>query len=777
MKLNLPKAFWLLLLSSGAAFAQDCGTPAPDVSEIITCPNNEIGNLEVNGSNIKWYESEVGGAALHPDTSVSSVFSTYYVTQTIDGCESPRAAVQVSTYDIDNSVSQFPQIACEPFPASQLPNLLYPDSRWYASPYDTQTIDPNVMIGTVTLYYAIKLNGCESQRFPVYFIKVPKVTFYEDLDGDGYGNPAAPILQSCDGPGGYATITGDCDDNNEDIGNCNNIQFTKLSSGSCGNFLESFYQPLQIDEVDGATQYRVRIYDEEINEVITISSTSFTFSQFENALYARAYIVQVAAFVDGVWGEYGDICGILTPLRGTTKIQDSQCGVAITNINTNIYADNVEGAIQYNFRVRNGNFEYIVEKDVPWFKFSEVEGFTYGTTYTIDVSAFTSLGPVNFGTDCTVATPAAPLTKIRASQCGSTVAGFSSGVFAVAVSGATNYRFKVTNGGTTQVIETPNPWFALQQVTGHTYNAVYSVQVASFTSQWTEYGEACTISAPPAGTQLTQVWPSICGTTVSFTSGIFANGVQLAEGYRFRVVSAGGGTQIVDSPMNYIKLNQVPGYNYNTVYTIDVAVRLNGQWGDYGPACTVSTPVQPPVTTIRTQDCGATINSRRDAVYANRVANVAIYRFRIQSTAGTQTTDQPLAYFKFNQLTGIAAGETVTIDVMTISTNGIASDYGPTCNVTLSGSASRMAAEHEGKASAKTYPNPFVEGFAVSYETESAEQVNVSVFDMNGRQLENFTSEPSGLADKRFGTGYAAGIYNVVVTQGSNQKVLHVVKN
>lgn len=774
MKLSLPKALWLFLLSTGAAFAQDCGTPAPEVSEIVTCPDNEFGNLQVNGTNIKWYTSAVGGAPISEGTPVT--WATYYVTQTIDGCESPRTAVDVSTYDIDNSISQFPQIACDPFPASQLPNLLYPNSRWYASPYDTQTIDPDVMIGNVTLYYAIKLNGCESQRFPVYFIDVPQAELYEDADSDGYGN-AQVTSTSCDLPGGYATRAGDCDDNNEDVGNCDNIPFTQLSANSCGVFLESFSQPLYIDEVEGATQYRVRIYDEDIDEVLTISSTSFNFYQFENAHYARAYFVRVAAFVDGTWGEYGNLCGILTPLRGTTKIQDSQCGIAITDVNTNIYADNIGGAFQYNFRVRNGSFEYIVETDVPWFKFSEVPGFTYGTTYTIDVSAFTNLGPVNFGLDCTVTTPQLT-TQIRASQCGSVIASFSSGIFAVAVPNATMYRFKITNGANTQIIETVNPWFTLQQVTGYTYNAVYNVEVASFKGSWSQYGASCSITAPAATAQSSQVWSSICGTTVTFASGIFATAVQQAQAYRFRVVASNDGlVQVIDSPNNYFKLNQLPNYNYGINYTVDVAVRINNNWGSYGPACTVSAPAQPPVTMIRTQDCGATIARRKDAVYANRVTNAAIYRFRIQSAGGTQTTDQPLAYFKFSQLSGINAGETVIVDVMTISTNGIASDYGPTCNVTLSASSSRMAGEQETKASAKTYPNPFVDGFAVSYETESTEQVNVSVFDMNGRQLETFTVQPSDLPGKRFGSGYAAGIYNVIVTQGSEQKVLHVVKN
>ena len=43
------------------------------------------------------------------------------------------------------------------------------------------------------------------------------VTYYQDNDGDGFGNPAMS-LSSCDGaPMGYVAISGDCDDTNDDL--------------------------------------------------------------------------------------------------------------------------------------------------------------------------------------------------------------------------------------------------------------------------------------------------------------------------------------------------------------------------------------------------------------------------------------------------------------------------------------------------------------------------------------------------------------------------------
>jgi len=43
-----------------------------------------------------------------------------------------------------------------------------------------------------------------------------KLTFYADVDGDGYGNPAASIL-ACSQPGGYVTNNSDCNDGNANV--------------------------------------------------------------------------------------------------------------------------------------------------------------------------------------------------------------------------------------------------------------------------------------------------------------------------------------------------------------------------------------------------------------------------------------------------------------------------------------------------------------------------------------------------------------------------------
>lgn len=460
----------------------------------------------------------------------------------------------------------------------------------------------------------------------------------------------------------------------------------------------------------------------------------------------------------------------------TTQIFSTQCGTAIPGFSSGIFANGVTGATAYRFRVNNGFSIQVIQNNNNYFTLNQLSSYGYEGSYAIDVSCFVNGAWTIYGASCTVSGPAFPLTKVWASQCNTTVAGFNTGIFADGVPMVTKYRFRVVNGNNEQIFETNNNWFKMKDLASYAYLTTYTVDVACFSNGvWSGYGPTCTISTPQT-LPTTQVFSSICGTVQPFAAGIYCNSVSLSEGYRFRVVSVHG-TNVIDTPNAYIKLNMLPVYTYNTAYTISVAVMIGGEWSEYGNSCIINSPAAPPVTNIRAVDCGATVANRDAAIYCNLVTGVSTYRFRITSAGGTQTVDRPLAYFKFSMLSGIASGETVVVDVMTISTNGIPSAYGSTCNVTLSASSNRPAGE-EGvvKVSAKTYPNPFVSGFTVQLESENTAPVSVNVFDMNGRLLDSFTSQPEELAAKQFGSGYAAGIYNITISQGTEQKVLHVVK-
>ena len=94
-------------------------------------------------------------------------------------------------------------------------------------------------------------------------------------------------------------------------------------------------------------------------------------------------------------------------------------------------------------------------------------------------------------------------------------------------------------------------------------------------------------------TQSTQVQTSQCGVTLDTPSTvIYADAIGAAEDYRFEVTN--GATvrtyETGSAAINYFSLTQLTGgVTYATSYSVRVATKYAGIWGDYGQACIVST--------------------------------------------------------------------------------------------------------------------------------------------------------------------------------------------
>uniref|UniRef100_UPI0037837121 T9SS type A sorting domain-containing protein n=4 Tax=Flavobacterium TaxID=237 RepID=UPI0037837121 len=73
-------------------------------------------------------------------------------------------------------------------------------------------------------------------------------------------------------------------------------------------------------------------------------------------------------------------------------------------------------------------------------------------------------------------------------------------------------------------------------------------------------------------------------------------------------------------------------------------------------------------------------------------------------------------------------------------------------------------------------PNPFSEVFNISWNSSSDEKVEVSVFDLTGKQLDRREVSPLEVTELQIGDRYPSGVYNVVITQGDEVKTLKVVK-
>jgi large repetitive protein len=181
---------------------------APIASTPITyCQGTTATGLTATGTNLLWYTTAIGGAGsitipFPQTTTVGS--TTYYVSQTVGNCESPRTAIVVDVVSqppapsASTPINYCSGIAATPLTASGT-NLL-----WYttASGGTGSPIAPTpntVSANTVTYYVSQSIAGCQSPRAAV--VVIVRAT------------PAAPISTSpiayCQGASATAlTATG-----------------------------------------------------------------------------------------------------------------------------------------------------------------------------------------------------------------------------------------------------------------------------------------------------------------------------------------------------------------------------------------------------------------------------------------------------------------------------------------------------------------------------------------------------------------------------------------
>ena len=384
----------------------------------------------------------------------------------------------------------------------------------------------------------------------------------------------------------------------------------------------------------------------------------------------------------------------------STKIKDAFCGTTLPTIKSQIQAYTYPSAQLYRFEVsNNGNVMGTIELNKSNFDLLKIPGTTYGQTYSIKVAVRINNVWGVYGPYCNVTTPSivssfsVPLTQIRASQCGSTLDAIGSPIHSELVYGAEAYRFELTNGTTVTEVESPIYYFFLTNTAIGTFGTTFSIKTkAKIAGVWGNYGVACTISTPVLVTNtvpLTQVRPSMCGTTLAaLNTKIPAVIVYSAEGYRFEITN--GETVIVyDSVLynpNLLDAGIVP--TNGATYSIRIAAKIKGVFGNYGVSCNVTMP-------------GAAINAK-------------------------QTTDT----------TSI---ETIDFDLV-------------------------------------AYPNPSNSIFKLQVSGATDEEVSILVFDMVGKEIDSKVVKANDIENVSFGQNYASGVYILIAAKGMNTKTIRLVK-
>ena len=161
-------------------------TATPTVTNSVTLCQYEIATpLTATGSNLSWYTLPAGGAGVSiapiPVTTVGAL-TDYYVTQTINSCESQRVSITV-TVNPEPVIPSVPMIAvyrCGPGPVTL--NATAPGMvKWYSDAALTQFIlagtsySPSINV-TTTFYVNNTEGNCVSPMRSITAIVFPSVT-------------------------------------------------------------------------------------------------------------------------------------------------------------------------------------------------------------------------------------------------------------------------------------------------------------------------------------------------------------------------------------------------------------------------------------------------------------------------------------------------------------------------------------------------------------------------------------------------------------------------
>ena len=336
----------------------------------------------------------------------------------------------------------------------------------------------------------------------------------------------------------------------------------------------------------------------------------FRFTQLSSFAYATTYKVEVAVKINNNWQPYyGSPCQITTP-SPTTTISSSQCGSTLSLLDDQVFANIVSYAQGYRWRITKmvGGVPSTNPADIQTldtssraFKFTQLASYAFATSYKVEVAVkLNNTWMANYGTPCTITTPTTT-TSVMSSQCGTTLSLITDVVYARLVSYTTGYRFRVTkmisgtastNPADIQTIDRNLREFRFNLLSNILYGTSYKVEVAIKNTDGTylTYGTACTVTTPSIPT--TSLIDSQCDYTAASNNEIvYAKLVANATNYRFNFTNTElSYVNIFDKTLRSFALNTVAGLTPGTTYSVKVAVKIGGVWGNYSKVCTLTTP-------------------------------------------------------------------------------------------------------------------------------------------------------------------------------------------
>ena len=607
------------------------------------------------------------------------------------------------------------------------------------------------------------------------------VTYYADVDQDGFGNPSVSQV-SCMGPQpGYVANNSDCNDAVTHYQDNDGDGFGSDVKIPCGSVTNS------LDSDDNLITYADLDEDGHGSAVLApFGATNNTDCDDSDQTIWQTGSFYIDADGDGYDNGTGEVCyGSTAPEGYSETSQGTDCddtnedfyqiGDLYVDADNDGYTSGATAEACYGATAPSGFVLALTAIDCN----DEVAAVNPG-------AAEVAYNGIDDNCNGTIDEGSQVFSQVQALQCGTTLVNIGSLVAAISRPAATGYRFEVTNTETNdvQTIDRGVPNFSFTQLDVYDYATTYSIRVmVQRNGVWLNYyGDSCLVSTPaitsPEGAG--QVNPSQCGALLpSINTLIATTSLPGVAQYRFRVTDLTDGdgpnmVQTIDRPLHWFSLKMLTRYNYGTTYSIEVAVRTTGSatFSGYGAACTVTTPAVPSLT-----PCGGVVATSGTNVNTVSLNSVTSYRFVLTNfnTLEVTTIDRPLHWFRFSMVPDYVPGDVYGVQVA-VMTSGEWSPFSDGCEITAPAAARGSVKEEAIAFNAVAYPNPFADTFGIEVTTSAETNINVKVYDMTGRMLEQNDVPVTDMQTLQVGERYPAGVYNVIVTQGDEVKSLRVIK-
>ena len=404
--------------------------------------------------------------------------------------------------------------------------------------------------------------------------------------------------------------------------------------------------------------------------------------------------------------------------------------------------------------------------------------FGNGQTYTTSQTGLTNTVGCNTATlNLTITGVVVPVNTFTVGQsCGATITNLAVTINTPPVLGAVSYTFRLRNMVTlapAQLIVRPVNSFALSNFAGITLGTLYQVEVSVNNGP---FGPPCLVNTPAPFANI----GAQCGTTLtSMGQWIYATYVPSVKGYRFRVTNTvTSAVQIYDTELNRFSFNQLANRAFGTLYYVEVALKnTDNTYLPYSDGCNISTPAFP-TSTIRPTQCGLpTPIIASENIAAVIISGATGYRFNLVNAAQPYNVslDRALNTFTLSMFAGLQPSTTYEVRVA-VNIGGVWGPFGNPCNITTAPLTKVNLANIIDDFKAIAFPNPFADDFTINVTSTSQNDIQIRVYDMLGKQVENLNIAISDIENLQLGAAYPSGVYNVIVSQGETTKNLRVIK-